>query len=47
MALGTAYSNDADNEAKLSEVIKFVVERIDNSKVIGLIDKCIVWASNE
>lgn len=24
-----------------------MVEKIDNSKVLGLMDKCIVWASNE
>lgn len=47
MALGTAYSNDADNEFKIGELIKYVLEKIDNSKIIGLIDKCLLWAANE
>lgn len=47
MTLGTAYSNDADNERQIADLVRFVVEKIDNSKAIGLIDKCLVWVSNE
>lgn len=47
MSLGTAYANDTDNEAKLIDVIRTVIQKIDNSKTMGLLDKCIAWAKNQ
>ena len=46
MALGTAYSNDCDNENKIGELVQYVIQKIDNSKVLGLIDKCLLWSAN-
>lgn len=46
MSLGAAYANDQDNHSKLAELIKLVSDKIDNSKVLSLMEKCLIWSSN-
>lgn len=46
MTMGTAFANDQDNEYKLAELIRIVSEKVDNSKVVSLIDKSLLWAGN-
>lgn len=47
MTVGTSFANDPENSTKMNEIIKLVVEKIDNSKIISLLDKCLLWSSNQ
>ena len=47
MSLGTANTNDTENQSKFVKLIEVIIKKIDKGKTISLAEKCLVWMGNQ